>query len=147
MNDVLPHLAPAEATSRTPVWWRQWWVTFVATTAMVVCGHLLIKAGLNAAATPIVARSFVPRLLIYMSQPRVLEGLLIYALGSLCWMATVAQKDVSFLYPLTSVNYVLIVGASAVFFQEAITLKRGAGVGLIVAGVVLMSRRERRTSS
>ena len=73
------------------------------------------------------------------SQPVVLEGLAIYVLGSLCWMAAVAQKDLSFLYPLSSLNYVLIVLAGAFLFQESVTPRRIAGVGLITVGAFLMN--------
>jgi len=48
-------------------------------------------------------------------------------------MAAVAQKEISFLYPLTSVNYVFVVAISAIYFHEFISTRRGIGVALIVA--------------
>ena len=56
-------------------------------------------------------------------------------------MIAVAQREISFLYPLSSINYVLVVIISYVMFSEAISLQRASGVAVIVLGMVLMNRR------
>ena len=117
-----------------------WVVAFIAATIMVVSGHLLIKAGLSAVTTDPSA-SLAVRMAGYLFEPMILEGLAIYSLATLFWMVAVAQKDLSYLYPLTSVNYVLIVLASALLFQESISMQRGAGVVLITLGAALLNRR------
>ena len=66
-------------------------------------------------------------------------------LGSLCWMIAVAQQEISFLYPLSSINYVLVVFASSMFFHESPSLRRLSGVALIVVGMVLINRKGRGT--
>jgi drug/metabolite transporter (DMT)-like permease len=123
---------------------RQWWVAFTASTVFVVCGHLLIKAGLNAAGLHPAGSSASARILHLVLQPHVIEGLLIYLLGTACWMTAVAQKEISFLYPLTSINYVMVVATSALFFHEAVSVRRAAGVAVIVLGMVLMNRKSRK---
>jgi drug/metabolite transporter (DMT)-like permease len=119
---------------------RQWWVAFAASTVLVVCGHLLIKAGLNAASLHLPTTSFSARILHLVLQPQVIEGLLIYLLGTVCWMRAVAQKEISFLYPLTSINYVMVVATSVLFFHEAVSVRRAAGVAVVVIGMILMNR-------
>ena len=118
-----------------------WWAAFAASSILVVCGHLLIKAGLNSANLHIASATLGGRILHILIQPEVIEGLLIYLLGTLCWMAAVAQKEISFLYPLTSVNYVLVVATSVLFFHETVSLRRAAGVAVIVFGIFLMNRK------
>jgi len=76
-------------------------------------------------------------------QPQVTGGLLVYMLGSFCWMAAVAQQEISFLYPLSSVNYVLVVFSSSAFLHESLSGRRLAGVALIVLGMILMNRKKR----
>lgn len=120
---------------------RQWWIAFTASTILVVCGHLLIKAGLNAAILHPTGASASAKILHLTLQPQVIEGLLIYLLGTVCWMTAVAQKEISFLYPLTSVNYVMVVATSALFFHEAVSVRRAAGVAVIVIGMILMNRK------
>ena len=126
---------------------RHWSVAFAAATIFVVCGHSLIKAGLNAAASGSVGMTLVPRILHLLSQPFVIEGLLIYFLGTVCWMVAVAQKEISFLYPLTSINYVLVTAMSTALFREVISPRRALGVLVIVLGMLLMNRKRARTES
>jgi uncharacterized membrane protein len=121
----------------------RWWVAFTASSLFVVSGHLLIKAGLNtatAAATTSQAAG-VARIIHSVVQLEVIAGLLIYSLGSVCWMIAVAQREISFLYPLSSINYVLVVLISYAVFSEAISWQRASGVTVIVLGIVLMNRR------
>jgi uncharacterized membrane protein len=121
-----------------------WWVPFAASTVCVLTGHLLIKAGLNASTHVASAPGIAQRVLQILAQPQVITGLLIYLFGTVCWMSAVAKKEISFLYPLTSVNYVLVVACSMVFFHEIPTARRLAGVATIVLGMVLMNRAPRR---
>ena len=81
------------------------------------------------------------RILHSVFQVEVIAGLLIYFLGSVCWMIAVAQREISFLYPLSSINYVLVVIVSYLLFSEAISWQRASGVTLIVLGMILMNRR------
>jgi drug/metabolite transporter (DMT)-like permease len=126
---------------------RHWWIAFAASALFVVSGHLMIKAGLNAL-TPLPAdTSPLVRTLHAVLQAQVLSGLFIYLMGTVCWMRVVSQKEISFLYPLTSVNYVLVTAASVIFFHEMISTSRAAGVVLIVLGMILMNRQPRRKTA
>ena len=119
----------------------RWWVAFTASSLFVVSGHLLIKAGLNAAAATVSQAAGVARIVHSVLQVEVIAGLLIYFLGSVCWMIAVAQREISFLYPLSSINYVLVVMISYALFSETISWQRASGVAVIVLGMVLMNRR------
>jgi len=119
-----------------------WWVAFWLSSVCVVSGHLMIKAGLNALTVSGFANpTLVGRIAHTLTQPEVVIGLLIYGFGTVCWMIAVSQKDISFLFPLSSVNYVLVVAASALLFGEVISTKRALGVALIVVGMVVLNRK------
>jgi drug/metabolite transporter (DMT)-like permease len=139
---VEPSAEPPDTGRRTL--FHRWWIPFAASSLFVVAGHLLIKSGLSAVAGGAPTLSLWARVVHCAIQGEVAGGLLIYFLGSLCWMMAVAQQEISFLYPLSSVNYVLVVFASAVFFGETVTARRVSGVALIVLGMVLMNRKARR---
>ncbi|MBS1850173.1 MAG: hypothetical protein JST79_04630 [Acidobacteria bacterium] len=147
MVEPLPPVAtgPAPAKGLRGVLTR-WWVAFSASAVFVVSGHLLIKFGLNAAAAHPVTAGAIGKILHIVLQPEVFVGLLIYGLGSACWIVAVAQQEISFLYPLSSLNYVLVAGASVLFFHEAISSKRGWGLALIVLGMILMNRKTKGTA-
>jgi drug/metabolite transporter (DMT)-like permease len=135
---------PLEAESRTGRGLlKQWWIYFSASSIFVVSGHLLIKSGLSAVALSGISGPVWARILHYLLQPQVTGGLLVYMLGSFCWMAAVAQQEISFLYPLSSVNYVLVVFSSSAFLHESLSGRRLAGVALIVLGMILMNRKTR----
>lgn len=120
----------------------RWWVAFSLSSVCVVSGHLMIKAGLNTlTAAGNAPAGVIGRVAHAVMQPEVVGGLLIYCFGTVCWMVAVSQKDISFLYPLSSVNYVLVVVASAVLFAEVISTKRALGVALIVVGMILLNRK------
>lgn len=122
---------------------RRWWIPFSASSLFVVSGHLLIKAGLSAGTTGSLGTPLWARIFHCVMQTEVASGLAVYFLGSLCWMLAVAQQEISFLYPLSSMNYVLVVIASSMFFGESVSLRRSSGVALIVLGMVLMNRKSR----
>jgi drug/metabolite transporter (DMT)-like permease len=121
----------------------RWEIAFVGAALLVVCGHLLIKAGLNAVITAPTATISV-KLVAILHEPTVWLGLGIYGLGTLCWMAAVAQTELSLLYPLTSLNYVLVACLSYILFSESISWRRGSGIAVIVLGMVLLTRQHRR---
>ena len=124
-----------------------WWVAFAASSVAVVSGHLLIKAGPQCSVVPSpVGTSLLLRVLHEIVQPQVITGLLIYVLGTICWMKAVSQKEISFLYPLSSVNYVLVAAISVVIFHEVVSARRAAGVIVIVLGMILMTRERRKKS-
>lgn len=125
----------------------RWWVAFSLSVVCVVSGHLLIKAGLNHAASTHAMDTLTARLLNIALQPQVVIGLAVYLLGTACWMVAVSQKEISFLYPLSSINYVLVTLASAALLSESISARRAGGIALIVVGSVLLNRKSRATQS
>jgi drug/metabolite transporter (DMT)-like permease len=138
---VLVTAAPAAArVSLFPAFMNRWWMAFAASAVFVVSGHLLIKGGLNSL-VPAADAGFLMRVLEAFLQPYVLGGLLVYLAGTVCWMRAVSLTEISFLYPLSSVNYVLVAVASTLLFHEVISTRRAAGVALVMAGMILMNRQ------
>jgi multidrug transporter EmrE-like cation transporter len=60
---------------------------------------------------------------------------------SLCvWLAALSKAPVSTTYPMLSIGYVLVAGVSAIWLGETLSVAKVAGIALICAGVVLVSR-------
>jgi multidrug transporter EmrE-like cation transporter len=55
-------------------------------------------------------------------------------------MAAMTKLDLSHAYPFTSLAFVLVTAASAVFFHEPMTGPKIAGIALICAGIVVGSQ-------
>lgn len=102
------------------------------------CGHLLIKVGVTAAAHSSANAGLVSRVAQYFLQPAALSGLAIYGAGTLLWIYAVSQRNISFLYPLTALTYVLVAMGGKFMFGESISSGRWAGIGVVVLGVAML---------
>ena len=75
--------------------------------------------------------------------PSVIVGVLGY-LGSFCaWMIILDRIPLSFAFPLTAVVMLVVPVASYFVFGEELTPWRLVGIGMIVAGVVVMGGGDR----
>ena len=72
-------------------------------------------------------------------QPLVAIGVVLLIVWQLSRMALLSWADLSYVLPVTAVGYVLVAIVGKVLLNEQITMKRWAGIGLIVAGVALVS--------
>ena len=77
--------------------------------------------------------------------PFVLAGICLLILWMLSRMAFLSWADLSFVAPVTAVGYVLSAWTGAVFLGEQISARRWAGVLLIAAGALLVTRTAPRT--
>ena len=71
--------------------------------------------------------------------PAVWIGLGLFGLSALVWLAVLSRAALSYAYPFAALTYAVIVAYDTVR-GEAVTLVRWAGVALIVAGIILVSR-------
>jgi multidrug transporter EmrE-like cation transporter len=67
-------------------------------------------------------------------------GLSFYAVSILLWLAVLSSNQVSVAYPMLSIGYVIAALFSFLLLGEAIPPMRLAGIALICAGVVCVSR-------
>ena len=72
-------------------------------------------------------------------RPTVTLGVLLLILWLASRMALLSWADLSYVVPVTSIGYVLVAIAGRVFLHEQITVRRWAGITLIMAGVALVS--------
>ena len=70
----------------------------------------------------------------------VILGLILYATSTILWLGALSTLDVSFMYPLLSLGYVITAILAFVFLNEDIALLRWVGIVLVVAGCFLIVR-------
>jgi multidrug transporter EmrE-like cation transporter len=102
-------------------------------------GQIIMKKGMQIYGE-VTAGSVWRQLVPILKVPQVTVGLLCYALSAVLWIAVVSKIDLSLAYPMVSVAYVAVFVASWFLFGEKISAIRIAGLVLIVAGVVVISR-------
>ena len=70
----------------------------------------------------------------------VMGGLILYMISAFLWLGALSTLDVSFMYPLLSLGYVVTAVFAIIYLGEIVTFSRWAGIGLVVIGCVLILR-------
>jgi uncharacterized membrane protein len=121
-------------------------LVLIAAVLLAACGHLMIKYGLNAApASP--GQGLQNRVLGYLLSPGVLLGLSVYGAGTLLWIVAVSKQDISYLFPISAVNYVLLTIAGTWLFHEPVSPLRWVGIVVVMIGVALLQTTARKGKS
>ena len=74
------------------------------------------------------------------TNPRVLIGICLYAISGVLWLGALSTLNVSFMYPLMSLAYVITAVAAFIFLKESIALLHWVGICLVVGGCFLITR-------
>ena len=111
------------------------------TIVFTVYGQLAIKwQVLKAGALPEALPDKVNFLFQLLLNPWIISALAAAFLASICWMAAMTKLQLSHAYPFMSLAFVLVLMASGLFFQEAITPLKIAGIALIILGIIVGSQ-------
>src|SRR3954465_10068950 len=77
-----------------------------------------------------------------VTNPNILLGVFFEALFFGCLLILMSESDISFLWPLTALSFVLTTIAARLFLAEQVSPIRWAGVVLIMLGAALISYSE-----
>jgi multidrug transporter EmrE-like cation transporter len=103
--------------------------------------QLFLKAGTNSIGIIIFNQSnWLPLSWRIASEPHILAGVACYIVSLIIWIMALSRIEVSVAYPMLSIGYIINALAAWYLFGESLTLERMAGIGLIVAGVYLVTR-------
>lgn len=106
-----------------------------------VAAQLLIKAGTNAVGHFEFAReNIVPIGWKLATEPHIVGAMACYAIGVVVWILALSRVQVSIAYPLLSLGYVVNAVAAWYLFNEAFNPAKVVGMGVIILGVVIISR-------
>lgn len=109
------------------------WICAVVVVLSNVFGNFFLKRGMPAElATPL-------EYITVLFRPWVAGGVLLLILWMLARMALLSWADLSYVLPVTSIGYVLVAIVGRIALDEQISIKRWAGIALIVGGVALVS--------
>ena len=109
--------------------------TWIFATVVVfsnVLGNFFLKRGMPAD---------LPTPLAYIAalfQPWAALGVVLLIAWMLSRMTLLSWADLSYVLPVTSIGYVLVALEGKLFLHEVISVKRWAGIVLIMAGVALV---------
>jgi len=68
-------------------------------------------------------------------------GLLLYSISTILWFVILSKAELSFVYPLIALGYIVTAFLAKIYFNESLTLLRWSGIVLILigAGLILKS--------
>lgn len=113
----------------------------LASVACGAVGQLTLKAAMNSLGS---LQFSVEALLRMATNPLLIVGVAIFAVSTLLWLFALAKADLSFAYPFLSLTYIAVLVGGAVLFREAVTPMRVIGFAVIVTGVWIVARSEKK---
>ncbi len=72
--------------------------------------------------------------------PWVFSALVATFLSGVAWMMAMTKFEISYAYPWMSLNFVCVIGLSALFLGESLNAAKIIGSLLIIAGIIVLSR-------
>lgn len=102
---------------------------------LMVTGQMLWKAGV---------RNMDIKFSIYgvfkiLVNQYVFFGLVLFAAATVLWLYILSKEDISKVYPIQSLSYVVTAVLSILFFREHIPMNRWFGIFFIILGAYLVS--------
>lgn len=118
-------------------------VLIVISVLLGVLGQLLLKMGMNQVG-PLESEGGLGGLvrigIQVFSNLKVIGGFAAYGVSSLFWIAVLSKINLSLAYPMLALLYVLVPLAAWLFLGEQIPPLRWLGIGVIIVGIVIISR-------
>ena len=116
-------------------------IIFSVAVLTAVASQLLFKRGMFALANMSFSLDNMYILIKHvLTNPFLLGGLFFYGISFLLWLFILAKVKLSVAYPITSMNFVLVLIASYYFFGEKLSLFQYVGILFIIVGVFALSR-------
>jgi len=105
-------------------------------------GHVLLSKGMKSVGDLTEAPSdrLGGMIVRAVSSPWLLLGVALQATFFFMYLTLLSRANVSLVLPMTAVDYIVVALLAQYLLSEAVTPSRWAGIGLIVAGVFLVSR-------
>lgn len=77
---------------------------------------------------------------VLLLNPWVISGVIATFLAGVTWMMAMTKFQLSYAFPFVSLNYVLVMLASAFFFNEPLTTTKILGLIAILIGIFVIAR-------
>ncbi|MEX0267522.1 EamA family transporter [Leptolyngbyaceae cyanobacterium UHCC 1019] len=118
----------------------QEFVLFLSAILMASGGQFLLKLGAGKLGK-VNANNFISLILNIALTPELIAGLALYAFSSIFFILVLTRVKLSVAAPAVSISYIFSVLLGYFIFNESISRYQVFGLGLIIAGVVLVVKR------
>lgn len=104
---------------------------------MLVSGQVLWKTGM----TKIHFELSLKGIINTIFNPYIFSGAVVYVFATVIWLYLLSKEQLSKIYPLQSLCYVLGAVAGVIIFKESFSTSKVFGLILIVAGAFLVAAK------
>lgn len=104
---------------------------------MGAVGQILLKVGANKLGGLSLS---IGGLLSLIKNAYILIGLILFGTSFLLWVKVLTKNDLSYVYPMVSISYIIIIVASRFLFNEPFTTNKIIGILAIVFGVIIINK-------
>lgn len=101
---------------------------------LVITGQILLKKGMARYKT--FSMKDLPEI---TKNGTIILGIAAYGISLLLWLVVLSKLELSYAYPIVSLNYFFIALSSKIIFKEKISKRRWASILVIVLGVITVS--------
>ena len=116
-------------------------VYILATVVCTVYSQLVMRWQVGAAGEPPLdgpgKMRFVLTLLV---NPWVLSGIVATFFAGVSWMLAMTRFEISYAYPFISLNYIVILAAGILLFNESLSQQKILGTVIVIVGIALISK-------
>lgn len=104
-------------------------------------GQIFYKMSVNKIGTPNLRsmRSYLAFVRKVVATPKVWYGAIFIAVGLVIWLTALAQRDLSLVFPIDSMQYIITLVTAHFFLGEKINKLKLIGTLLIVSGILLVA--------
>jgi drug/metabolite transporter (DMT)-like permease len=113
-------------------------ILMLTTVLMGVGGQLLLKKGVLEANGLSFSEGVVTFFVKIVSSPFLLGGFTFYAGSAFLTLVVLSRIELGIFSLFTSLSYVIVLFAAALFFDEALTLSKILGAAFIVVGIYII---------
>jgi len=110
-------------------------IMMITAITMGSIAQLLLKLGMNLFGE----LTDLTSIIIALFTPLVFTGVMLYFASSLIWLVVLSKTELSYAYPFVAISYALVAILSYLLLNEALPLIRVLGIGVITAGVMMVS--------
>lgn len=112
-------------------------ILILASIIMGAVGQILLKVGANRLDGIALTLS---GLLSIARNSYILIGLVLFGTSFLLWVKVLTRNDLSYVYPMVSLSYIIIILASRFLFGEPFTTNKIIGIAAIISGVFIINK-------
>lgn len=113
----------------------------ISTIVFTVYSQLIMRWQVSeAGALPVEMAGKISYIAALLLNPWVMTGIVATFLAGVSWMLAMTKFEISYAYPFVSLNYILVLVAGVLLFNENFNTAKLVGSVLVILGVIVISR-------